>query len=315
MLFRSPILILGAASNLDPIQMRQIIDDQVKYRIERIPGVAALDIRGGLHREIIVGLHPDRIKALGIPLDQILSRIKSENVNIPAGTLERGKLEVMIRVPGVYANLDELRHTVVDMRDRVPVQVKDIATIEDSYEKVNRIVRINGKPGFRLAVNKQSGTNTVEVARKVLREIERINQDIPQIHITTIIDTSDYIERSITNVGTVMLYGGILAISLLMIFLRSIRSTAVIATAIPISIIATFVLMYFGGFTLNIMTLGGLALGIGMLVDSSIVVLENVFRHRECGVESKLAAIAGSEEVTAAIIASTLTTLDRKSVV
>ncbi len=304
-----PILILGAASNLDPIQMRQIIDDQVKYRIERIPGVAALDIRGGLHREITVGLDPHRTKALGIPLDQILSRIKSENVNIPAGTLEQGKLEVMIRVPGIYTSLDELRHTVVAIRDGVPVQIKDIATIEDSYEKVHRIVRINGKPGFRLAVNKQSGTNTVEVARKVLREIERVNRDIPQIHITPIIDTSDYIKRSITNVGSVMLYGSILAVSLLLIFLRSIRTTAVIATAIPISIIATFMLMYFGGFTLNIMTLGGLALGIGMLVDSAIVVLENIFRHRECGVESKSASIAGSEEVTAAIIASTLTTL------
>jgi len=304
-----PILILGAAGNLDPIQMRRLIEDQVKYRIERIPGVAALDIHGGLDREISVGLHADRVKALGLPMDQILSRIRAENVNIPAGTLERGDLEVMVRVPGVYTNLEQLRNTVIAVREGVPIQLKEIATIEDSWQEISRIVRINGEPGIRLAVNKQSGTNTVEVARKVLKEIERINQDLPQIHLTPIIDTSDYINRSITNVGIVMLCGGALAVLVLLVFLGSLRSTAIIATAIPISIIATFVLMYFGGFTLNIMTLGGLALGIGMLVDSAIVVLENIFRLKESGTGAELAAIHGSEEVTAAIIASTLTTL------
>jgi HAE1 family hydrophobic/amphiphilic exporter-1 len=205
--------------------------------------------------------------------------------------------------------LEQLRNTVVAVREGAPIQLKEIATVEDSSQEITRIVRINGEPGIRLAVNKQSGTNTVEVARKVLREIERINQDLPQIHLTPIIDTSDYIERSITNVGTVMLYGGALAVIVLLFFLRSLRATAVITTAIPISIIATFVLMYFGGFTLNIMTLGGLALGIGMLVDSAIVVLENIFRLKQSGMEAESAAIHGSEEVAAAIIASTLTTL------
>lgn len=304
-----PILILGAAGNLDPIQLRRLIEEQVKYRIERIHGVAALDIHGGLDREISVGLHADRIKALGLPMDQILSRIRAENVNIPAGTLERGNLEVMVRVPGIYTNLEQLRNTVVTVREGVPIQLKEIATVEDSWEEITRIVRINGEPGIRLAVNKQSGANTVEVARKVLKEIELINQDLPQIHLTSIIDTSDYITRSITNVGTVMLCGGALAVLVLVFFLGSLRSTAIIATAIPISIIATFVLMYFGGFTLNIMTLGGLALGIGMLVDSAIVVLENIFRLKESGTGAEAAAIRGSEEVTAAIIASTLTTL------
>ncbi|MFC1614425.1 efflux RND transporter permease subunit, partial [Gemmatimonadota bacterium] len=143
----------------------------------------------------------------------------------------------------------------------------------------------------------------------VLKEIELINRDIPQIRITPIIDTSEYIERSITNVGSMALYGGILAIFVLLFFLRDIRSTGIIATAIPVSIIATFALVYFGGFTLNIMTLGGLALGIGMLVDNSIVVLENIFRLRESGSDIEHAAVEGSQEVTSAIVASTLTTL------
>ena len=304
-----PILILGAASNLDPIQARKIIDDQVKYRIERIPGVASLDVRGGLDREIHVYLNPEKIKALGLPIDRILTRIKDENVNLPAGSLDQGLLEVTIRIPGIYTSLDELRSTVIAIREGVPILLGEIAEIEDSWEKVRRIVRIDGKPGIRMSINKQSGTNTVEVANAVLKELESVNRDIPQIKITPIIDTSDYIKRSITNVGKTVLYGGVLAIFALLLFLRNIPSTAIIATTIPISIIATFSLMYFGGFTLNLMTLGGLALGVGMLVDNAIVVLENIYRLRETGMEAEQSAVTGSQEVMAAVVASTLTTL------
>jgi HAE1 family hydrophobic/amphiphilic exporter-1 len=304
-----PILILGAASNLDPVQLRRIIDDQVKYRIERIPGVAELSAWGGIDREIHVNLYADKIKALGLSLDQILSRVKSGNINIPAGTIDRGTLEVTIRTSGEYTSLDELRNTVVSIREGVPIQLKNIASVEDSWEKITRVVRINGEPGVGVSVRKQSGKNTVEVARGVLEEIERINRDIPQIRLTPIIDTSDYIKRSITNVGSLALYGGILAVFVLLFFLRDIRGTTVIATAIPISIVSTFALMYFAGFTLNIMTLGGLALGIGMLVDNAIVVLENIYRLRQSGQGPIQAAINGSGEVTAAILASTLTTL------
>jgi HAE1 family hydrophobic/amphiphilic exporter-1 len=304
-----PVLILGAASRLNPIQTRRIIDDQIKYRLERQPGVAAVDVFGGLDREIHVNLLSDKIKALGLPLDQILIQIKAQNVNVPAGSVERGNLEVMIRTPGEYTSLDELGDTVIAIREGVPIQLKEIASIEDAWQKLTRIVMINGKPGIRIAVNKQSGKNTVEVARAVLEEIQRINEDIPQVEVIPIIDTSDYIQRSIRNVGNSILYGGALAILVLLFFLRNIRSTAVIATAIPISVIATFALIYFGGFTLNLMTLGGLALGIGMLVDNAIVVLENIYRLRESGLPPDKAAVEGSEEVTAAIIASTLTTL------
>ncbi len=304
-----PILIMGVSSNLDPIQVRILIDNQVKNRIERIPGVASLNIRGGLNREIHVNLNAEKIKALGLPIDQLLGRLKEENINLPAGTIEQGLLDITIRTPGVYNSLDELRNTVVAIRERVPIQLKEIATVEDAWEKVTRIVRVNEKPGVRLSINKQSGKNTVEVATGVLKEIERINREIPQIHIIPIINTSDYIQRSITNVGTTILYGGVLALFVLLLFLRNIPNTAIIATTIPISVVATFALMYFSGFTLNLMTLGGLALGIGMLVDNAIVVLENIYRLREGGQEPESAAINGSREVMAAVIASTLTTL------
>ena len=268
-----------------------------------------MDIRGGLDREIHVNLNAEKIKALGLPIDHLLNRLREENINLPAGTIEQGLLDVTIRTPGIYTDLDELGNTVVAIREGVPIQLKEIANVEDAWEKVTRIVRINGKPGVRLSVNKQSGKNTVEVATGVLKEIERINRDIPQLHIIPIIDTSDYIQRSITNVGTTILYGGVLAVFVLLLFLRNILSTAIIAVTIPISMIATFALMYFNGFTLNLMTLGGLALGIGMLVDNSIVVLENIYRLRESGQDPESAAVKGSQEVMAAVIASTLTTL------
>lgn len=304
-----PIIILGASSDLDPVQTRRLIDNQIKYRIERVPGVASLDIWGGLQREIHVNLHTDKIKALGLPLDLILNKIRSENVDVPAGTIERGNFEVLVRTPGVYTSLEQIQDTVVAIRDKVSIQLKEIASVEDTWQKITRIVRINGKPGIRLSISKQSGKNTVEVAKNVLKEIELINRDFPQISLIPIIDSSEYIQNAISNVGLAAFYGGLLAVLVLLFFLRSFQSTTVIALAIPISIIATFALIYFGGFTLNIMTLGGLALGIGMLVDNSIVVLENIYRLQETGVPPFKAAISGTGEVSSAIIASTLTTL------
>ncbi|MBN1464626.1 efflux RND transporter permease subunit [candidate division KSB1 bacterium] len=304
-----PVVHLGISSNLNPLDLRQIVEDQVKYRIERIPGVAAVDIRGGLYREIHVDLRAAKLKALGISTDAILSALRSENRNIPAGLYDRGNLEVLVRTIGEYRSLDEIRNTVVTTRNGVPIQIRDVANVEDSWEEIRQIVRLNGKSSLRIAINKQSGANTVKVAEGVNAEIERINRDIPQIQITPTIDTSIYIKQSISNVGKSILMGGLLAIVILFLFLRNISSTAIIATAIPISIIATFGLMYFAGFTLNTITFGGLALGIGMLVDSAIVVLENIYRHRESGQPSVRSALLGSTEVSSAIIASTLTTL------
>jgi HAE1 family hydrophobic/amphiphilic exporter-1 len=304
-----PILSLGASSRLDPVQTRQIIENQVKYRLERVPGVAAVDIRGGFEREIHVNLDPAKINALAIPLDQIISYIREGNVNIPAGTIEKGNFEVTIRTPGEYTDLKQLEDTVIAIRQGVAIALREIATVEDSWVKITRIVRVNGEPGISLSVNKQSGKNTVEVARGVLEELQRINNDIPQIKIIPTMDTSDYIQRSIKNVGSSAIYGGILAVIILLVFLRNLRSTTIIATTIPISIIATFALLYFSNFTLNIMTLGGLALGVGMLVDNAIVVLENIFRLRESGEMLERATVDGAEEVTAAIVASTLTTV------
>ncbi|MBN2093400.1 efflux RND transporter permease subunit [candidate division KSB1 bacterium] len=304
-----PIMFLGASSNLNPLDLRQIIEDQIKYRIERVPGVAAVDIHGGLIREIHVELHSAQLKALGVSTDMILAALRNENQNIPAGLYDKGNSEVLIRTQGEFRSLEEIEKSVVILRQGTPIQIRDLATVKDSWQEVRQIVRINGKPGLRMMINKQSGANTVRVADAVKAEIEKLNLDFPQIQLIPLIDSSKYIKSSINNVANSTMIGGILAIIILFLFLRNVSSTAIIATAIPISIIATFGLMYFSGFTLNLMTFGGLALGVGMLVDSAIVVLENIYRYREGGHSPIHSALEGTQEVGSAILASVLTTI------
>lgn len=304
-----PILMIGIVANLDPIQLRRIVDEQIAYRLERVPGVASVEVWGALEREIQINLYPDKVKALGLPLDLIINRVRQENIDIPAGTIEKGNYELVVRIPGIYSHIEEIRSTIVAIRDGATIRLKDIASVEDTHRRITRVARINGVPGIRLMVYKQSGKNTVKVAEGVKQELERLQDDYPQLQFITVRDSSKFIKFAISNVASSALYGGLLAIFVLLFFLVSLRSTLVIALSIPTSIIATFALIYFGGFTLNVMTLGGLALGVGMMVDSSIVVLENIFRLKETGVSTYQAAVQGSKEVTAAIVASTLTTL------
>jgi len=306
----APILFYGASSDLDPIELRRLIDDQISYRIEQVPGVASLDVWGGLEREIRIEIDPDRLRALQLSLDTVRNAIRDANISLPAGTIKAGNTEIRLRTPGELTAVDQLLDLVVDRRGDVPVYLKQVAEVNDTHSEVTRIVRINGKPGVRLAIRKQSGTNTVAVAEQAKKAIEQINRDFPQINLISIIDTSDYIKRSLANVGRTIILGGILAALVLLIFLRKIRATLVVITAIPVAIITTFAMMYFGNLTLNLMTLGGLALGVGMMVDNSIVVLENILRrYQKHGETPTDAAIRGANEVTGAIVASTCTTL------
>lgn len=305
-----PVVLLGISSPLDPVEMTELIETQIRYRFARLNGVAQVDLWGGFHREIRVAVDHERLKSLGIPLSDILDAIEQANVDLPAGNIERGKFEVTLRAPAEFKDLDQIRDTVVASHDGAAVTLGQIAEVKDTYEKKSRIVRVNGGQGIRVAIRKQADANTVEVSKAILAEIEKSNRAFPQLHIVPVINQGNFIERSITNVAFSVFYGGGFAILVLLFFLRNLRSTFVISLAIPISVIATFTLVYFGGFTLNLMTLGGLALGVGMMVDSSIVVLENIFRRRHDLSESAdEAAVEGTREVGAAIVASTLTTL------
>ena len=305
-----PVVILGISSDLDPVELTQIVEDQIRYRFTRISGVAQVDPWGGFNRELRVELDPARLKALKLPLDEILDAIRDANLDLPTGKIEQGRYQVTLRAPAEFANLQQIRNTVIARRDGTVVTLGQVAEVKDTYEKLTRIIRVNGKRGVRVAIRKQADANTVEVARAVLKEVDSINLAFPQIHITPVTNQGNFIERAISNVARSVLYGGSLAVLVLLFFLRNLRSTLIISLAIPISVIGTFALLFFGGFTLNLMTLGGLALGVGMMVDSSVVVLENIFRRRQELKESpNKAAINGSNEVASAVVAGTLTTL------
>ena len=293
---------------LDRVQLRELAENILSPRLERTPGVAAVTVNGGLRRQIHVDLSREKITALDLSVDRVVSVLKSENQNIPIGEVYQGDRALLLRSQGQYQNLEQIASTVVLTKNGVPVYLKDIAEVSDSTEDVRSVLRINGRPGVRLSVTKQSGTNTVQIAQGVRAEMERINREVPGVKLSMLDDSAKFIERSISAVQEHVMLGSVLVVLIIFLFLRNFRSTLIVCTSIPISVIGTFALLYFGGLTLNTMTFGGLALGVGMIVDAAIVVLENSFRHMEhYGKDRLTASIDGSEEVWSAILASILT--------
>jgi HAE1 family hydrophobic/amphiphilic exporter-1 len=302
-----PIMGVGVEGDFDRVRLREIAEHDLSQRLERVPGVASVTVDGGLRRQIHVLLSKEKIRALNLSADRVVNLLRTENQNIPLGEIDEGDRTYLVRSQGQFENLNEIRDLVVLTEGGVPVYMKDIAEVKDSTEDFRSFTRINGRPGVRLRITKQSGTNTVEIARGVHAEVARINQQVPGIQLTVLDDSSIFINRAINSVKEHALIGGILVMLIIFLFLRDLRATFIVFTSIPISVIGTFALLYFNGYTLNTMTFGGLALGIGMIVDASIVVLENTFRHMEHGKSRMQAAIDGSEEVWSAILASTLT--------
>ncbi|MBM3810709.1 MAG: efflux RND transporter permease subunit [Acidimicrobiia bacterium] len=305
-----PIMFLTvAANNMDPKSLRHFVEKQIQFRLERVYGVAQFTVRGGLRREIHVDLDLKKLRALNLSVSEVVRLVRQENLNRPVGPVREGRFDVLMRTQGEFQNLDQIRNLVVTTRGGVPVYLRDVALVEDSHEEVRQMVSVDGSPAVRLFVYKQSGANTVQVADAVWEEVERIHKDYPNVRISSTGDTSTFIKAAINNVKSSAVQGGALAILVLLLFLRSFSSMLIIGIAIPFSVISTFVLMHQAGFTLNTVSFGGLALGVGMLVDNAIVVLENIFRHREKGRSPMEAAIVGSRQVALAITASTLTTV------
>ncbi|MCA1559563.1 MAG: efflux RND transporter permease subunit [Acidobacteria bacterium] len=302
-----PIMGVGVEGDFDRVRLREIAEHDLSPRMERVPGVAAVTVEGGLRRQVHIELSTEKITALELPVDRIINLLRTENQNIPLGEIDEGDRTYLVRSQGQFENLDEIRNLVVMSRAGVPVYLRDIAEVTDSTEDFRAFTRINGRPGVRLRITKQSGQNTVQIANAVRAEIVRINREVPGITLRVLDDSSVFIQRSITAVQEHALLGGVLVMLIIFLFLRDIRATLIVFTSIPISVIGTFALLHFAGYTLNTMTFGGLALGIGMIVDASIVVIENTFRHMEHGKDRMRAAIEGSEEVWSAILASTLT--------
>ncbi len=302
-----PIMGIGVEGDFDPVTLRELAQNDLSPRLERVAGVAAVTINGGLRRQIRVDLSREKITALNLSPDRVIQILRTENQNIPLGEINDADRTLLLRSPGQFTNIDEIRNIVVMTRDGVPVYMRDIADVRDTTEDRRSFMRINGANGIRMQVTKQSGTNTIQIAEGVKREVARINAEVDGVQLQVLDDQSRFIQRAIGNVQEHAMIGGILVIAIIYLFLRDLKSTLIICTSIPVSVIGTFALLYFGGYTLNTLTFGGLALGIGMIVDAAIVVLENTYRHLEMGKDRMTAAIDGSEEVWSAILASTLT--------
>ena len=302
-----PIMGIGVEGDYDAVTLRELAQNDLSPRLERVNGVAAVTIDGGLRRQIHVDLSREKITALNLTPERIVQVLRTENQNIPLGEIDDSNRTLLLRSPGQFTSVEDIRNLIVLTRGGVPVYLKDIADVSDSTEDRRSITRINGKPGIRMRVTKQSGTNTIEIAEGVRAEIARINREVSGMRLQILDDQSIFIQRAISSVQEHAMLGSLLVIAIIYLFLRDLKSTLIICTSIPISVIGTFALLYFGGYTLNTLTFGGLALGIGMIVDAAIVVLENTYRHLEMGKDRMTAAIDGSEEVWSAILASTLT--------
>ena len=305
----TPVVIASlSGDNLEKLQ--DIAESDIQPAIERAPGVASATIVGGKEREIRINLNQSMLKNYGLTGSQVIAALQAENRTISAGTVEQGNQDVQLRVVGEYTSVSDIENTLITLNNGDTVRVKDVADVEDTFKEVSSISRVDGKDTLIFTIMKQSDANTVETAEEVKKVIEKLNEKYTErgLEVKTIMDTSVYITASIDSVLDNMIVGGSLAAIILLLFLRSLKATLVIAVSMPISIISTFTLMYFTGETLNIISMGGLALGIGMMVDSSIVILENIYKKRSEGLSIKEAAYHGASELGPAVIASTLTT-------
>jgi HAE1 family hydrophobic/amphiphilic exporter-1 len=304
-----PVVILGAQSSRNLDELTRILEREVAQRFEQIPGVGSVDVWGGVYREIQVHLKRDRLASSRLSADDVRQALQRENVTLPGGDMREGISDMYVRTLGEFRSLDEIAATIITVVDGKPIRVRDVAEVVDGFEDINRIVQIDGKPMIRMGVRKQSGANTVAVAAEARRVMDQINHERDDLQMLMVIDQSQFIQNSIDNVQQSALFGGLLAILVLYLFLRNGSTTFIIALSIPISIIAAFGLLFFSNLTLNQMSFGGLALGIGLIVDSSIVVLENIIRQRENRHTLEESALTGTRQVGGAIVASTLTTM------
>jgi len=291
-------------------ELRRISELDLEPRIERIPGVASASTIGGLRREIRILIDPVRIRAHNISIQQVEAAIRMNNLQLPSGWIEDEQREFTLQTLGEYTSLEEIENTAVVSTPEMVVRIKDVAQVEDGFVEQRQRVWTNGKPAVIFLVQRQSDANTVNVTREIEKRMPQILAELPKgIEVEPIYEQATFISRSILNLGNTAIQAILLTVLVLLFFLRNWRSSLIVALSIPISMVVTFAVMDQAGLTLNMISMAGLALAVGMLVDNSIVVLESIFRHREEGKASRDAASQGTTEVSMAITASTLTTI------
>src|SRR5699024_10518312 len=294
----------------DASQLTAIAEDEIVPFFERQEGVASVTVEGGKEREIQLILDKGKLQQYGINPQLIVESLNNQNQSASVGTVEKGDKDLQLRVAGEFGSIEAIEQTVLQTEEGATLHVEDVAEVKDTFKTDDAITLVNGEPSIVLSVMKKTDSNTVEVANNITSGIDQLTNELPSdVQLDTIIDTSEFIQMSIDSVIENILIGGAIAVFILLLFLKSIRATIVIGLSIPIAVISTFTLMYFTGETLNILTLGGLALGLGMMVDSSIVILENIYSYRQRGYSLVEAAIKGASELAPAVIASTTTTL------
>jgi len=303
-----PILIFGVSGIDNPAKLKALLVDSVAPILQSAEGVASANVNGGADRAIIIDVDPAKLRAMGISMSTVSRRIVEENLNLPAGIAKQGATEYTIRSMGTIKSLDTLRLLPIPTAGGQQVRLSDIAEIRDASRERRAYTRLMGENSVALTIVKQSEANTVETAANVRKKIEQVKRMYPDLTFGIAYDQSTFIEHAVEDVKVSAMIGSALAIAILMMFLRNFRSTMVVALSIPISIISTFTLFWLCGFTLNTLTLSGLSLATGLIVDDAVVVLENIFRHIERDKKSVHdAAIEGTNEITSAVVASTIT--------
>jgi HAE1 family hydrophobic/amphiphilic exporter-1 len=290
--------------------LRRLAEDRIKTDLEAEEGTAAVKVSGGLEDEIQIQVDQQKLSQLGIGIEQVAARIRAENVNLSGGRLEEGDQRFLVRTLNEFESVNEFSDAIVAYVAGRPVYLRDIATVERGHKEREAITRVRGRESVELAIYKEGDANTVQVANRLEARLARVRESLPEdMELVKIYDQSRFISSAVNNVKNAAFVGGIFAIIVLYGFLRDSRSTAIVGIAIPVSVIGTFLLMYTNDVSLNIMSLGGIALAVGMLVDNSIVVLENIVRKREQGEGILEAAKNGTSEVASAVVAATLTTI------
>jgi len=304
-----PILTLGITGGDNLEELKRMAEKNLKPILEKVLGVAEAEVGGGLLAEVRIEVDAGYLAAYGFTFEQIVRNVQNANINATGGWIEDANRRYIVRALGEFEDLDDIGDVVAGYKESSPIFLREIAEIRQVPALENSIVRVNGETGVGVSLYKEPDANTVQVVGDVRATLKEIRKDLPEdLKIVEAYDQSTFITGAIREVQKTALFGVLLAVLVLLYFLRNFRSTLVISAAIPVSIIATFNLMYFDHLSVNIMTLGGLALGAGMLVDNAIVVLENIFRHLQEGKPRREAAIVGCAEVGSAITASTLTT-------
>lgn len=302
-----PIMQIGVSGE-DLEQVQEIAEEVIEPRLSRIPEVASVIITGGQDREVKVEVDPVRLENYGLTLSQVAQVLQMENFNMSSGKVTRGDREYYVRNMQEFETVEDIRNVAILTPTGASLRLGDIATVTDGYKEMEQYTRVNHKEAVGIHIMKQTDANTVKTSELVRKELAKIQQERNlDFEVDVVYDAASYVQRSINSTIRMIFEGALLAVLVLFLFLRNMRSTLIIFTSIPLSIIATFIMMYFYGTTLNLITMGGLALGVGRIVDDSIVVFENIYRHRSLGLSPMEAAITGASEVGGAILAATMT--------